>query len=147
MQTDRPQAPGYLANLMARLFHEVAGAGLAPLGIRPQQFPILVELWFGQADVTVTSLVRSQEMRARDVEALLLDLAADGLIAMVPAHPGQKIVLTERAVAARDDALKAARRANQAAAGALTDTEMAQLLELMNRVIDALQKERAASSE
>lgn len=147
MQKDRPQAPGYLANLMARLFHEVAGAGLAPLGIRPQQFPILVELWFGQADVTVTSLVRSQEMRARDVEALLLDLAADGLIAMVPAHPGQKIVLTERAVAARDDALKAARRANQAAAGALTDTEMAQLLELMNRVIDALQKERAASSE
>lgn len=147
MQKDRPQAPGYLANLMARLFHEVAGAGLAPLGIRPQQFPILVELWFGQADVTVTSLMRSQEMRARDVEALLLDLAADGLIAMVPAHPGQKIVLTERAVAARDDALKAARRANQAAAGALTDTEMAQLLELMNRVIDALQKERAASSE
>ena len=147
MQTDRPQAPGYLANLMARLFHEVAGAGLAPLGIRPQQFPILVELWFGQADVTVTSLVRSQEMRARDVEALLLDLAADGLIAMVPAHPGQKIVLTERAVAARDDALKAARRANQAAVGALTDTEMTQLLELMNRVIDALQKERAASSE
>lgn len=147
MQTDRPQAPGYLANLMARLFHEVAGAGLAPLGIRPEQFPILVELWFGQADVTVTSLVRSQEMRARDVEALLLDLAADGLIAMVPAHSGQKIVLTERAVAARDDALKAARRANQAAAGALTDTEMAQLLELMNRVIDALQKERAASSE
>jgi DNA-binding MarR family transcriptional regulator len=147
MQKDRPQAPGYLANLMARLFHEVAGAGLAPLGIRPEQFPILVELWFGQADVTVTSLVRSQEMRARDVEALLLDLAADGLIAMVPAHPGQKIVLTERAVAARDDALKAARRANQAAAGALTDTEMAQLLELMNRVIDALQKERAASSE
>ena len=147
MQKDRPQAPGYLANLMARLFHEVAGAGLAPLGIRPQQFPILVELWFGQADVTVTSLVRSQEMRARDVEALLLDLAADGLIAMVPAHSGQKIVLTERAVAARDDALKAARRANQAAVGALTDTEMTQLLELMNRVIDALQKERAASSE
>lgn len=147
MQKDRPQAPGYLANLMARLFHEVAGAGLAPLGIRPQQFPILVELWFGQADVTVTSLVRSQEMRARDVEALLLDLAGDGLIAMVPAHPGQKIVLTERAVAARDDALKAARRANQAAVGALTDTEMTQLLELMNRVIDALQKERAASSE
>ena len=147
MQKDRPQAPGYLANLMARLFHEVAGAGLAPLGIRPQQFPILVELWFGQADVTVTSLMRSQEMRARDVEALLLDLAADGLIAMVPAHPGQKIVLTERAVAARDDALKAARRANQAAVGALTDTEMTQLLELMNRVIDALQKERAASSE
>jgi hypothetical protein len=147
MQKDRPQAPGYLANLMARLFHEVAGAGLAPLGIRPEQFPSLVELWFGQADVTVTSLVRSQEKRARDVEALLLDLAADGLIAMVPAHPGQKIVLTERAVAARDDALKAARRANPAAAGALTDTEMAQLLELMNRVIDALQKERAASSE
>jgi hypothetical protein len=47
MHTDRPAAPGYLANLMARLFHEVSGEGLAPLGIRPEQFPVLVELWFG----------------------------------------------------------------------------------------------------
>ena len=27
---DRPNAPGYLANLMARLFHEVSGQGLSP---------------------------------------------------------------------------------------------------------------------
>jgi DNA-binding MarR family transcriptional regulator len=139
MHTDRPQAPGYLANLMARLFHELAGEGLEPLGIRPEQFPILVELWFGDADVTAASLAVTQEMDGRDVESLLLSLAADQLISVVPITPDEKIVLTDRATAIRDDAVRAARRANQAAAGALSGDEMAQLLGLMNRVIDALQ--------
>ena len=139
MQTDRPQAPGYLANLMARLFHDVAGEGLMPLGIQPGHFPILVELWFGDGDVTAASLASTQEMDGRDVETMLLELAADRLIAAVPAGSDQKIILTERAIAVRDQAVGAARRANQAAAGALSETEMAQLLGLMNRVIDALQ--------
>lgn len=147
MQTDRPQAPGYLANLMARLFHKVSGEGLQPLGIRPQQFPISVELWFGESDVTASSLTRSQEMDRRDVDALLRELAADRLIEVAPIEPDQKIVLTDKARVACDDAVKAARRANQAATGALSEVEMVQLLGLMNRVIDALQKERVASSE
>lgn len=139
MHANRPQAPGYLANLMARLFHEVAGEGLIPLGIRSDQFPILVELWFGDGDITATNLASSQEMDERDVETMLLGLAADRLITAVPADPNQTIVLTDKAVTARDDAVQAARRANQAATGALSEAEMAQLLELMNRVIDALQ--------
>ena len=143
MQTDRPQAPGYLANLMARLFHEVAGEGLEPLGIRPEQFPILVDLWFGGTDVTSVSLARSQEMGGREVELLLLSLAADQLIPRIPIDPEEKIVLTDRAMAIRDGAIEAARRANQAAAGALSEDEMAQLLALMNRVIDALQAAKA----
>ena len=143
MHPDRPQAPGYLANLMARLFHEVAGEGLAPLGIEPDLFPVLVELWFGETDVTAASLARTQEMHGRDVESMLLELAADGLIAAVPIGDDQKIVLTDKAVAARDAAVIAARRANQAASSALSDAEMAQLVALMNRVIDALQAAKA----
>jgi DNA-binding MarR family transcriptional regulator len=78
-------------------------------------------------------------MDERDVESMLLSLAVDELIEVVPKWPDQKIVLTDEASAARDEAVKAARRANQSAVGALSEDEMAQLLGLMNRVIDALQ--------
>ena len=139
MPADRPQAPGYLANLMARLFHEVADEGLAPLGIRPEQFPILVELWFGEADVTAASLASAHEEHLRAIEEMLLGLAADGLITKVPIGENEKLVLTDKAIAARDDAVVAARRANQAAAGALSELEMAQFIKMTNQVIDALQ--------
>jgi len=138
MQQQRPQAPGYLANLMGRLFHEVAGEGLAPLGIRPQQFPLLVELWFGEG-VSRAGLARSQEMDAADLDALVASLAMDGLIETVPAAPEENLVLTGRGRSLRDGAIAAARRANQAAAAALSEDEMSHLLGLMNRVIDALQ--------
>ena len=143
MHSDRPQAPGYLANLMARLFHEVSGAGLIPLGIRPEQFPILIELWFGDGPVSRMSLAESQEADAPFIDALVRTLAHDGLIESWPAAPDQNLVPTAKALATRDSAIPAARRANQAAAGALSDEEMAQFVEMMNRVIDALQKARS----
>lgn len=136
---DRPQAPGYLANLMARLFHDVSGVGLTPLGIRPEQFPILVELWFGDGAVTRETLSRSQEADAKWIGALVDQLAADGLIEPVSTDPTAPLSLTEKAKAARDSAVQAARRANDAARNALSADELNQLMALMNRVIDALQ--------
>ena len=143
MHPDRPQAPGYLANLMARLFHEVSGEGLAPLGIRPEHFPVLVALWFGEGDVTAAALEHSQEADPATVEAWIGAMAADGLIEAGPAGRDQKLVLTPRALAARDDAVKAARRANHAAMAALSETEMAEFTNMMNRVIDALQRAKS----
>jgi DNA-binding MarR family transcriptional regulator len=126
---------------MARLFHEVSGEGLAPLGIRPHQFPILVELWFGDG-ASRDSLTQSLEMDAAGVHALLAELSADGLIETVPTDSAQNLVLTAKASAAREGAIPAARRANQTAASVLNDDEMAHLLSLMNRVIHALQTTR-----
>ncbi len=143
MHPDRPQAPGYLANLMARLFHDVSGDGLIPLGIRPSQFPLLIELWFGDAPVTRRSLSESQEADAATIEALVRTLAEDGLIESVPAGTDENIVLTAKAQSLRDAAIRAARRANAAAAGALSEAEMARFIAMMNRVIDALQQARA----
>jgi hypothetical protein len=130
---DRPQAPGYLSNLMARLFHEVSGEGLEPLGIAPAMFPLLMELWFGDAPVTRESLVASQEMRAGEVETLVSAMVAAGLI-----EAGEPLKLTDKGAAARDRAVVAARRANAAAAGALSEAEMGVFVGMMNRVIDAL---------
>jgi hypothetical protein len=130
---DRPQAPGYLANLMARLFHEVSGEGLEPLGIAPAMFPFLVELWFGDAPVTRASLAVSQEMRAGDVDALVRAMVDAGLI-----EAGEPLKLTEKGAGARDQAVAAARRANAAAAGALSEAEMGVFMGMMNRVIEGL---------
>jgi DNA-binding MarR family transcriptional regulator len=141
MSPDRPQAPGYLANLMARLFHEVSGAGLRPLGIRAGQFPVLVQLWFGDG-ASRASLVDALEMDAAEVDALVRTLAEDGLVASFPAA-AETLLLTDKARSARDAAVTAARRANQAANAALSEDEMAQFMALMNRVIDALQAARS----
>lgn len=136
---DRPQAPGYLANLMARLFHEVAGEGLVPLGIAPPMFPLLVELWFGDTPVSRASLAATQEMEVADIDALVVAMAEAGLIERFAADPAAVLVLTAKGEAVKGPAVAAARRANATAAAVLDEAEMAQLLGLMNRVIDALQ--------
>lgn len=135
---DRPQAPGYLANLMARLFHEVSGQGLVPLGIAPAHFPLLIELWFGNASVSRESLRTSQEMGAAEVDALVSAMAEAGLIEGMPGA-GEPLVLTAKGREARDPAIGAARRANAAAAAVLSEEEMGQFIAMMNRVIDSLQ--------
>jgi DNA-binding MarR family transcriptional regulator len=136
---DRPQAPGYLANLMARLFHDVSGIGLRPLGIRPEHFPILVELWFGDGEVTRETLCRTQEAEQGWIDALVRELAEAGLIEPIADAPAATLILTQKARAARDAAMPAARRANDAVRSSLSEDELAQLMSLMNRVIDALQ--------
>ena len=138
---DRPQAPGYLANLMARLFHEISGEGLEPLGIAPAMFPLLIELWFGDGPVSRESLTASQEMGADEVDALVSEMAAAGLIERMP-EPGEGIVLTATGESAKAPAIAAARRANAAAASVLSEDEMAVFVGMMNRVIDALQGAR-----
>jgi DNA-binding MarR family transcriptional regulator len=135
---NRPQAPGYLANLMARLFHELSGEGLAPLGIAPAMFPLLAELWFSTELVSRETLRARQEMSAGEVDALVSAMAAAGLIEGMP-EPGEAIVLTAMGASVRDPAIVAARHANAAAASALSDEEMTVFVGMMNRVIDALQ--------
>ena len=142
MHPDRPQAPGYLANLMARLFHEVAAQGLLPLGISPAHFPLLIELWFGEG-ASRASLAAGQEADLETTDSLLWQMVADGLLVALPVAVDAPLELTDKANTARDGAVLAARRANQAATAALSDVEMGQLVSLMNRVIDALQAAKA----
>jgi DNA-binding MarR family transcriptional regulator len=138
MPIDRPQAPGYLANLMARLFHEVSAEGLAPLGIRPEQFPALVPVWFG-GEVSRAGLAAALECDQADADHLVHTLVNDGLLASFPFDAEEHLVLTAKAAGARDAAVAAARHANQAALAVLTEEEARQFTVLMNRVIDALQ--------
>lgn len=143
MHADRPQAPGYLANLMARLFHEVADEGLAPLGIRSEQFPMLAALWYGAGELSIADVASLHETTPARIEALVRDMVAAGIVAHFPSSPTEKLVLTAKAIAARDDGVAAAVRANQAATSALSAAELDQFMDMMNRVIDALQEARS----
>ena len=140
--SERSQAPGYLANLMARLFHEVAGQGLHLLGIDAEQFPLLIELWFGNG-TSRAGLEASHESDTQRIDRLLAAMQAEGLLEHIPSDPHQNLVLTATAHEIRDAAIAAARRANQAATAALSETELTQLTSLMNRVIDALKAAKA----
>lgn len=139
MNPSRPQAPGYLANLMARLFHEISAEGLIPLGVRPAQFPILIDLWFGDKPASRDSLVVSQEMPAADLDALLATMLEDGLIE----RANGPLALTDKGRAVQAPAIAAARHANAAATEALSEDEMSMFMATMNRVIDALHAAKA----
>jgi len=128
-----------LANLMARLFHEVAGEGLAPLGIRPAHFPLLAALWFDAGELSLAEFEEVREAAPELVASWVREMVADGLVENFPASRHEKIVLTAKAITARDGAVAAAVRANQAGQSALSEAEMTQFMEMMNRVIDALQ--------
>jgi hypothetical protein len=143
---DRPQSPGYLANMMARLFHEVLGQGIASLGVAPATFPLLIELWFGDGPVTRESLRATQESDADVIDPLVQSLATAGLIAEFPADPAAPLRLTDRAGTVRDPVIVAARKTNAAALAVLSETEAAAFTETMNRVIDALQAVRTTQS-
>ena len=143
MPADRPQAPGYLANLMARLFHEVAEEGLAPLGIRPEQFPMLAALWYGAGELSLDEFQSLHEVSPAQIDALVRGMVADGIVEKFPSSRREKIVLTPKAMAARDGAVGAAVRANKAATQVLTPPEMEQFMAMMNRVIDALQRAKS----
>src|SRR5205085_1286933 len=106
--------------------------------IAPAQFPLLIELWFGDGPVTRESVIASQESSAEEIDPLVQAMAAAGLIESFPAA-GTPLQLTALGTSLRDPAITAARRANGVAASALSETEMAAFVEMMNRVIDALQ--------
>jgi hypothetical protein len=83
--------------------------------------------------VTRKSLAVSQEMGAGDVDALVRAMVDAGLI-----EAGESLQLTQKGAGARDQAVAAARRANAAAAGALSEAEMGVFMGMMNRVIEGL---------
>jgi DNA-binding MarR family transcriptional regulator len=140
---DRPQSPGYLANMMARLFHEVLGDSSVALGVAPATFPLLIELWFADGPVTRQSLRVKQESGAEVIDPLVRSLAAAGLIVEFPPDPAAALKLTERGNAVRDPVIAAARRTNAAALAVLSEAEAAAFTETMNRVINALQAARS----
>lgn len=142
MTSFKSNSAGFLANHMARLFAKGLAGRVEPLGLAPAQFMTLLELWDGDG-------LTQQELRLRlDVEQAtmantLKRMERDGLITR-RAHKTDKrarlVRLTDKARGLRDQALAAAAAQNASAMAGLSEVEHQQLIALMQRVIERMQR-------
>lgn len=134
---------GYLANHMARLFEQALLARIRPLGIVPGQFPALLELWERDGR-TQAELLQRIDVEQATLALTLKRMERDGLIRREP-HPSDSrariILLTDRAKALREEALRCAEEVNETALADLGPEERARFVEAMRRAIDALRQD------
>lgn len=141
MSDFKQSSAGFLANHMARLFASALHRQIAPLGIAPAQFMVLLELWQRdertQADLTVALAVEQATMANT-----LARMERDGLIEKHPSETDKRsklICLTPQARGLQAEAIAAAAGVNDSAMAGLTPQERQQFLALMARVIRNLQ--------
>jgi len=142
MTTFQSESAGFLANHMARLFAKGLAQRVEPLGLAPAQFMALLELW-------ETEGITQQDLRLRlDVEQAtmantLKRMERDGLITR-RAHATDKrarlVFLTDKAKGLRQAALAAAAEQNAQALAGLSEAQRAQLIVLMQQVIERMQR-------
>ncbi len=142
MDDFRQNSAGYLANHMARLFFHGLQQRIAPLGLAPGQFMVLLDLWEGDRK-TQAQLVASLDVEQATMANTLSRMERDGLIER-HASPRDKrariVVLTQKARDMRDDAMAAAQAQNEVALASLDAQERALFADMMRRVIAAMQR-------
>ncbi|MHA1549318.1 MAG: MarR family winged helix-turn-helix transcriptional regulator [Alphaproteobacteria bacterium] len=140
MTFQKAASAGYLANHMARLFARGLRDRIAPLGIVPGQFAILIALW-EQDGQTQSTLANNLDIEQPTTARTLVRMERDGLVIRKP-HPtdarSQQVWLSARARDLRDAATAAATRQNEVALADLTPAERARFVDLMGRVIATL---------
>lgn len=146
------RSAGYLANHMARLFARALAEAIAPLGLAPAQFMVLLELWKTDG-LSQVELVRRLDVEQATMAKTLSRMVRDGLVTRAP-HPRDAratlIHLTEHARGLRKPAKAAAKAVDAMALGDLSGKEQDRFFGLLHRVIAALRAERdkpAAKSE
>ena len=141
MEFDKHGSAGYLANHMARLFAQGLQERIRPLGIAPAQFMLLLELW-REEGISQRDLVERLDVEQATIANTLARMERDGLITRV-AHKGDARVklirLTGKAREIEREAVAAAWAQNAAALESLSDEERLVFLDLMRRVIGAMQ--------
>lgn len=143
MNFERSQSAGYLLNHIARLFHEELRQQIAPLGIVPGQFPILLALW-ERDGVTQKALLEMINVEQATMANTLNRMERDGLVVR-EAHPedarARNIYLTERAKALKEDAYAIASGINQAALMRLNDDEQSAFLGFLRKIVETMKDE------
>ncbi|EBA14446.1 transcriptional regulator [Roseobacter sp. SK209-2-6] len=128
---------------MARLFADGLRKRIAPLGIVPGQFPVLLALW-KKDGLTQKELLALLDIEQATLANTLARMERDGLIVRKE-HPAdaraRTIHLTEKARSIRDRAYMAAMETNKKALSGFTDSERQRFLDDMRRTIAALQDE------
>jgi DNA-binding MarR family transcriptional regulator len=127
---------------MARLFANRLHDRIRPLGLSPARFPVLLELWV-QDGLTQRELVERLDVEQATMANTLARMERDGLIERRPSPSDRRarlVFLTDRARQLRTDAMAAATAENRNALSGLSADEQAAFIDLMTRVIAAMQR-------
>ncbi|PTW51345.1 MarR family winged helix-turn-helix transcriptional regulator [Rhodovulum kholense] len=144
MSFDKDDSAGYLANHMARLFAAALTRRIAPLGLMPGQFMVLLELW-REDGLTQRDLVERLDVEQATMANTLNRMERDGLIARAPDaadRRARRVRLTDRARALEAPATEAATEVNARALARLAPGDRARFSEMLQGVIAALRADR-----
>ena len=147
MNEDVLSTPGHLISLAARGFARLSESRLKPLGFGVGQLPVLVALQNGKAS-TQRDLARFARIEQPPMAQMLARMARDGLIERTrdPADGrSSRIVLAKAARDGMPEAIAALFQGNEEALAGFTDAEAGQLVGLLKRLIDNL--DRIAGAE
>lgn len=142
MPFSKSESAGYLANHMARLFASGLQRRIQPLGLAPAQFMVLLILW-QQDGQTQSELTHGLDVEQATMANTLRRMERDGLVTRHPSKSDRRarlVCLTDRARALQEPAVAAAMAQNKVALGGLSKAEQAVLIDLMQRVIVAMQR-------
>ncbi|WP_231119129.1 MarR family winged helix-turn-helix transcriptional regulator [Rhodovulum sp. MB263] len=144
MGFNKDDSAGYLANHMARLFAVALTRRIAPLGLMPGQFMVLLELW-REDGLTQRDLVERLDVEQATIANTLNRMERDGLILREPDaadRRARRVRLTERARALEAPATEAATEVNGIALARLAPADRARFADLLHAVIAALREGR-----
>ncbi len=134
---NKDESAGYLINHLARIFFQALMREIAPLGLAPGQFMVLLVLW-REDGLTQRDLVDRLDVEQATLANTLARMERDGLIRRRP-HPrdgrAQSIHLSERARTLEADATAAATRVNRHLLGPLRPTQRRDFIAAMQAVL------------
>ena len=139
--------PGHLVSLAARGVARLSEARLKPLGFGVGHLPVLVALQGGQAG-SQRDLARFARIEQPSMAQMLARMERGGLIRRMPDPAdgrSSQISLTEAARSRLPDACAVLFQGNRDALNGFTDEEATQLVALLTRLIENL--DRAAGAE
>ncbi|TGN61833.1 MarR family transcriptional regulator [Paracoccus liaowanqingii] len=134
--------PGHLISMAARAFARLSEARLKSLGFGIGYLPVLVALEEGRAE-TQRDLARFAKIEQPSMAQMLVRMERDGLIERVPDLADgrmSRISLTDTARTRLPEACVKLFQGNGEAMVGFTDEEVAQLITLLGRLIENLDR-------
>ncbi len=133
---------GYLVSYLARLFAQLLTTYLAPHGVYPGQWAILMFLWI-QDGLTQRELSRQVAIDEASMVRSIDRMERDGLVRRARNEHDRRqinIFLTEKGRALRDQLIPSVLDGNALVTKGFTESEQNQLFALLHRMIASLEE-------
>lgn len=140
---------GYLVNYLAKLFAQIQTACIAPHGVYPGQWAVLMFLWV-QDGQTQRELSRQVAIDEASMVRSIDRMERDGLVQRVRNKHDRRqmnIFLTEKGHSLRDQLIPCALVGNAVATRGFTESEQNQLSALLHRMIGSLEEALSSQQE